>query len=81
MGNAFSIIVGIATITGAICSRPSTYATYALKLDLWPFTSKPPRPILSLHKGDHYLLREFAFNNEDINQQPETSPQESITDT
>lgn len=78
MGNAFSIIVGMAAIGGAICSILSTYATYAAKLNRWPFTGKPP-PVLPLHEDDRYVLREIAVLLVDLKTQLKKTQVKSIT--
>ena len=68
MGNAFSIAIGIAAIVGAITRILSCYASYATKLNWWPFESKSPQEI-SLSEDDRKLLVEIVISQVEIKRQ------------
>lgn len=65
MGNAFSIVIGIAAIVGAITRILSCYASYAAKLNWWPFKTKSPQEI-SLSEADYKLLLEIVVGQVEI---------------
>lgn len=68
MGNAFSIVLGIAAIVGAITKILTCYATYAAKLNWWPFQSKSEQEV-HLSEADRKLLLEVAVIGVQIKQQ------------
>lgn len=61
MGNAFSTVIVIAAIVSVITGMLSCYASYAVKLNWWPFKTESPQKtrLPRLHEVDHKLLLEM----------------------